>query len=350
MRMARPIVFADSEIADVLDQMSSKLKMTISADIIRPISAAVKRLEEVYASLLLLPEVPRVTMRTDTLQTLLGHFEAKMNDKYPGVLKDAGRSIGRSFAEDFIGTLHKIERIPRDLRALLIFWLEIESRAQWGTFNITKQTQNEVSIEVVDFFLTRGLSGRIHRNCSFMEGYIESFLWESTKTCSRWYRDEYDTPVTEKFPEPTSVIDKPFGEKCIFQISMKNEELTEAFDELYQAKKSYLTGDYRQVALSLRTALEMAFKSKIGMDVSKQVSVTSIIRSFRELNLLPSTSHNTIKDLYGRSSAIIHRSIPATKESSRVLICDGEDVLRVLELITLGEEIKMEIQGSINKT
>lgn len=345
--MTKPIPFSDTEVNSVLDQMSEKLKDDVTQQVIRPISLALEQLQEIYAHLLLLPEVKTVTMRTDTLQSILSNFEAEISDRYPPVLEKAGRSIGRSFAEDFVQTLRSIKRIPVSMKALMSFWLEIESRAHWGDFDIRQFKQDKVTISVKDFFLTRGLSDHIHRNCSFMEGYIESFLWEATKTCSRWYQSEYGTLATNRFPEPISVKDIPFGDRCRFVISLKKEELTEAFNELYQAKDLFSTDKHRSVAVSIRAALEMAFKSKIGIDASKQAPVTSIIRAFRDLDLLPSLSYQTIKDVYGRSSAIIHKSVPATRETSTLIIRDTEEVLRVLELTSLTEKKKKELLDSL---
>lgn len=344
----RPIVFGEEETNRVLDQMSLRLKDSVSLEVVKPVTLALERIKEIFNHLLLLPEVPAATVRINTLQTLLRHFEVELADKYSAILLDAGRAIGRSFADDFVKTLHNINRIPMNLRSLIKIWLEIESNAKWGIFDFDESNENKITIHVTDFFLTRSLSDHIHRNCAFMEGYIDSFLWEATKTCSRWYYDAYGTRVIEKFLEPVLVKDNPFGAECRFEITLKTEELTEAFDEFYIANKYYLKNDYKSVALSLRTALEIAFKTKIGIDSSKQVPVTSIIRSFRNLNLLSSLPYRTIKDLYGRTSAIIHAGIKKpNKNDIRTLVRDAEYVLREIELIVLTDSKKKKLNETI---
>jgi len=347
--LRKPEQFREDEIQTVLEKMSKKQKEDVAKKVIAPISSALNLLKDVYGHFLLLPDVETLTMRAETLQTLLAHFEVQMPEsQYPAVLKNAGRSIGRSFSRDFIQTLRGINSVPMNLSALIGFWLQIESRARWGTFDVKKETKDEVIIEAKDLFLTRGLSDRRHRNCAFMEGYVESFLWETTKTCCRWIQQQYRTDVAEAFPEPSSVKDEPFGMDCRYSISLKKEELTEAFDAFYQAMEYSSIGNYESAVLSLRTALEQAFKSKIRIETSKYVSLTEIIRIFKAFDILPLPSYRMIKDLYGRSSAIIHRSVPATKEYADTLIYDAGEVLRVLELTYLEEEKRKKLLGSIS--
>jgi predicted hydrocarbon binding protein len=342
--MTKPKVFNEEDTESILEIMSEKLSDDVNADVVQPISMALQRIKEVYAHLALLPGVPRVTMRTETLQTLLNHLGSALSDNFVTVLKEAGNSIGQSFAEDFVTTLKRINIMPYDLNALIKIWLNVESNARWGIFDVKKTKENQITIYVEDLFLTRGLSEDIHRNCSFMEGYIEGFLWETTKTCARWYEKEYGLSDKNRFPEPISVKDTTFGSKCKFEVLLKQEELVEAFDEFYEAKLCCVKGDYRRVALSLRTALELAFKAKVGIASKKQVPVTSIISEFRNLQLLPAPPYRTVKDVYGRTSAIIHGSIrkPA-KNDVEVLVSDTGYILKVLELMKLKEEEKKDI-------
>jgi hypothetical protein len=184
-----------------------------------------------------------------------------------------------------------------------------------------------------------------------MEGYIESFLWESSKTCSRWYKKEYGSIDKTRFPEPISVRDEPFGSRCRFEISLKQEELIEAFNEFYKAKESCQQCDFQKVALSLRMALELAFKEKLGIETTRQVPVIGIIRALHETEFLLSSAYRTVKDVYGRTSAIIHGGVKSpTKEDCDALVTDTGYVLRAIELLRLNEDQKKKIEGSIEST
>jgi len=343
-RVLRKHGYSEKEIKKVLDTMSTQQQEAVVTSVIRPITTALECFKQIYANLLLLPETPAVSLRTDTLQTLLSHFEAELGVKFNKVLKDAGKSIGKSFANDFINNLKSLNYVPLDLNALITLWLTIESNAKWGDFSLKRMSQNKLRIEIDNFFLTRGLVENPHRSCSFMEGYIESFLWVTSKTCSRWYATEYGGFDRKKFMEPFSVKEEPFGSKCRFEITLKTEELTDAFDDIYEAQLSCDIADYKKIALSLRTALEKSFKIKVGIEIGKQVSITSIIKAFRELEYLDSTSYRIIKDLYGRTSAIIHGSIkrPA-KEDCESLVADAEYVLKVLELLDISDAQKRRV-------
>ena len=86
--MTKPRVFVEQDIETVLEQMSLKLSDTVNADVVRPIALALERIKEVYAHLALLPGVPRITMRTETLQTLLRHLESAIGENYDAVLRE----------------------------------------------------------------------------------------------------------------------------------------------------------------------------------------------------------------------------------------------------------------------
>jgi predicted hydrocarbon binding protein len=286
----------------------------------------------------LLPGVADVTLRVTTFHAILDAFWRKTQEKYDGIIQFAGENIGSSFGEELIKFLRENGQLPQNEQVLLRVWGRIDSNAGWGDYDIHfSQTDKNISIDLKNSIFTRGLTDNRHRHCKFSCGYINGVLWSLLKTYYRWFREEV-RPLEPMF-EPISVEEILQNDEnhCHFEIKLKEEELQDAFDRLYDAKMAFSQNNLTESAAKLRSSLESAYKQRIGLSMDDRTSLSTLIKACKvEEVKLP---HEKTKDMYNALSRIIHEGEPNLEKFKSYLL-GTENSLRSLEELHMDENSK----------
>ena len=317
--------------------------------IIEPIEIALDNLKESVAEMKLLPGVDRIVLRVQTIQRLLDSvMEDVGRNRYRKLISEAGEDIGRSFAHDTIDFLMDINRLPADEKVLIEFWNKLDTYANWG-YSKTEFEGTKIIVEIENNFVAKGLTEDKHRHCTFTEGYIKGFLWEALKEHYRWFSREITRPATSLW-EPVAVSEKKGKDSCIFVVERKEEELSDAFNNFYDAKVAFRLGNYQQAVISIRRALESALKQKIGLGIYDKTASEPIMTAYSKSGILPSNlSFQKIKDIWGSTSAVVHKRKLPSKEKCEKMIKEESKILRIFELMEIDENSKTKVLNELQK-
>jgi hypothetical protein len=338
----------DTDVQLALDRIIEKQRVKIGYEVLDPMTVALEKLKNVYAGLILLPEISAFTVRVETLRTLLDSFMDPSTRPYNERLRQAGFSVGQSFSEDFFRSLEEIEMIPTDYPQVVRLWLQIEHNANWGTFSV-RDYENGFFIVADDTFLTRGLDKEVHRHCEFMSGYFDGFLWGILPMFPRWFRATFKMPSGQSAVRVDSVEHKSSGSKCNFDVKLKWELLVDAIDKWYQATLALRGRDQVEFATQVRASIESALKVKIGRPVSDRTNFSPIIRAYKEFAVLDAGLHDRIKDAFGKTSGAIHSGNKITDHDCRQIMGDTWELIRVLELKDLSEMRKQQLNKMVEE-
>ena len=291
-----------------------------------------------------LPEVADVTLRVTTLHTILDEFWRKTQNKYDEIINSAGEIVGLSFGDELIKFLRNNGQLPQNEQVLLNVWAKIDSNANWGEFNIDfDQTEKKVAVDLKKSIFTKGLKTNRHRHCKFTCGYLHGVLWSLLKSYYRWFKREV-RPLEPMF-EPISVIEnrqRDDRDFCYFEIELKEEELNDAFDKLYEAKVASDEKNLMESAAKLRGALESAYKQILGFPIEDRTSLSILNKACKiEEVKLP---HERIKDVYNSLSSIIHRGEPDL-EKFKSYIFATENALKCLEKLEIDDNTRVCIRN-----
>ena len=243
--------------ADEINQIITIGGENLRRRTLEPIERAINVLKTMPDLKLL--DVEHVIFRVATLQALLDSMRETLGEKvYKDVMRQAGENIGASFAKDLINFLITAGRFPQDEKTLIRLWNELDTTANWGKFS-TKYEDGQIVVAIKENFLTRGKTQNQHQYCSFMEGYIQGFLWYALKDYYQWFKQNVTQPATRPL-QPTKIIEKQADGVCTFIVELEEEKLPDAFDLFGDAKAAYSAGDFSKSANHLRSAIEIAFK------------------------------------------------------------------------------------------
>lgn len=336
--------------ADV-DEVIAISGADFSKRIIDPLRNVLNHVESLRTRVLI-PDVPHIVMRDLTLQALLESFLDKLGRKeFREAMLEGGELVGMSFADNLIGFLMDIGKLPDDVELLMNIWTAFDTNAGWGTFT-TSVDKNRIKVTIEDSFVTRGLEKDVHRNCSFLEGYIRGLLWGMLKQYYRWYKHEVKLAQLQLLePKNVSHSGQPSEAMCTFEVELIEEELKEAFDLYYEATMAIRNNELPKAAQYLRSCLEYALKQKMGIEEEK-VSLVVILNALKKSPEILKGRILTLADnIYGRTSDIIHApdKFSPTKQRYLSWLGDASIILKILEQQQLSETQKEAVRKNIKE-
>ncbi len=347
--------------ADNIPLIMEKARVDIHTGVIQPLESALRQLQLLkervsnFQLLALTGEfAPAIIIREKTMHSIFESFRKKIaEDIYQAALYEAGYDSGETLSEDLFKYLKNIDCVLQDNDALLTLWTELlDSGAGWGKYSGTlNMNELKLTITIKDSFLTKVPNENRHLNCPFLRGYIFAFVWEAFKERYRQVSDVIKDKL--KYPplEPVSVEEITSDSLCIFDVQLKYEELCTAFQELYEAKKSYdaqkslPNGNFAESVRLIRNALDHAFKEKFGMRTSDQRSVRKIIEALKNTEIkLP---YDQALGVWDRTSDIIHNDIYKEHKECFVFYQTTKAIVNQLERLDLSKFDKDQFKKRI---
>jgi predicted hydrocarbon binding protein len=160
----------------------------ITDNIRRVVATFGKRWEITKDGQLRIGNTINVALRTKTVQILLNAFEKVLPQRFKEIERQAGLSVGQSFAEDLKRELmmYREEAIFKSgreiqlMREKLLLWAKYDSSTGMGLFTIgdpeyTHMHGLRVELKVTNSFLTCDRRSDTPV-CTFLEGYIEGVV------------------------------------------------------------------------------------------------------------------------------------------------------------------------------
>lgn len=320
--------------------------------VVQPLEEALKWLRQQAPSRYLIPSVSSVVIGDRTIQALFKALSSTDPEHFPEVARRVGEAAGTSFADALWEWFDKIGLLPGTVEALINFWLEVDSSAGWGQFELGSRTKDGYLIRLKDNFLVRGQDQPDHKFCSFLVGYIDGFLWLALKEQSRALRPNgwapNDTPE-----EPTRIKPSCSGINCSFVIELRNEELTEAFDRYIEARERLRRSD-RDLdgpVISLRRSLDYGLIGKLGLrrDSPWRTNLRACKEhiGFKEFAQLWKDADSAYEMLSGHVHDPENRALKM--QEIKKLVSDVGAVLKGLELADIGKTRKEAARASVEE-
>jgi len=331
-------IVGDEEIVSIREKCYANLEAQVS----QPIFEAIEHLHKFAFNNALIPEVPAITISIDTFHALIEPTFGEVNEAY----WSKGVKAGKIFAKKYINFLRYEVGVPESISHLLKGWAFFDTGANWGTFDINHdEEQNKIIIFFENNFLNRNIEKDKHEFCPFIEGYIYGVLRISLKYYPRWYKN-----VTKINPQninftPISVKEEPEGDKCKFIVSLKPEELTEAFDKIYYIENLIENGDLRRIPLEIRVMLENALKIKLGINYEERIYVPQLLVPFKAVKDNTELHIKKISNIYAWTSKDAHLTAEYTKEELINNLGIVADFIQDLELIEISNEIRAKLRN-----
>jgi len=328
-----------------LSEITEILGLEFSKETIEPIERALTVLRDLRRTLLM-PGVPKVTMRAATLHTILDEFRSNLRHKYDKVLYQAGITTGESFGDDLMNFLEENKLVPQDEEVLLNIWMLFEENADWGDFEGTvDESREKLEIVISDCFLSRDTSDDTLVHSQFLEGYIEAASWELFKRYPQMFRRALN--LERPHIEPAKILaDTARHDVWKYVIDLQAEELQSAFNRFYESKYALQEEQYGTCELRVRQALENAFREKAQIDPESRVDLPKLMKAFSDSKV--QFDHRKAKNIYGSTSGGIHDREDGKRQRCEKLVRNTGKVLKQIELTTLSEEQKEEIADQIH--
>ena len=185
------------------------------------------------------------------------------------------------FAKKYIDFLRFEIGLPDSLFYVLKGWTIFDTGANWGKFDISGYEENKrIIVTVENSFLTRPLLEDKHRFCVFMTGYIEGVLWTCLNYYPRWWKQITKQNITRI--EPVTIEETTERDTCRFIVTLKEEELSECFDQLFEIEKLVESDNLRKIPTEIRTVIETALKKKLGIDSKEIIYVPQLLVPFKK--------------------------------------------------------------------
>lgn len=337
------LIRTDEEIRQVLEASAYGAARTV----IEPIEQALVRLKEEAVTRYLIPTLPHIIMSTRTVQTFFESLYDQLGkEDSRKVTKQIGESAGLAFGDNFIGFLRHENALPKDMEILLKMWAHYDSSANWGNFSF-EILEQQVMVTVQESFLVRDRVKDTHRFCHFLEGYIFGFMWLTLKEQYRWFTEEVTRPASPSL-EPRKIVEKPDKQTCVFMIELAEEVLVKAFDQYIEAKEAFRSRDYDKSAWKLRNALEVAFKTKVDLDVKSRASFYALIKAYKRVNISHlKINFSEVEKIYHRTTGVVHASAQLKCRDLPSLLFTVGQILKTLELGEIGKQKQGTIQKEI---
>jgi len=317
-----------------INGIRQKCSENLEAQVCAPISQSMEHLKKFAFHNALLPNVPAITISVDTFFTLM----EPSSENFQVSSRWKGFETGEKFAKKYIDFLRSEVGVPQSLFYLLKGWTIFDTGANWGTFEIRNyEENNQLIVTVENSFLTRTHLTNKHRHCEFMTGYIEGVLWTCMNFYPRWFSQIVPQNIIPRV-KPVTIEEKPEGDICRFIITLKKEELTKEFDQLYEIGQLVESDDLRRIPLEIRTVIETALKKKLGIPDKERIYVPQLIIPFKDAKESPRRFKSLIKkipDIYAWASRDAHISLQYSKEEILDAIKIVANFLRELELMEI---------------
>lgn len=307
--------FSTTDVLDVRRKLAGG-ELQDRADTIRGITEAIRKLEELTSESTILltrgalesADVRFAAFRVQTLslffeyacQWLLRFSKGNGEETHHRFLTALGWEVGFTYARQLLSRLYDAKELPGDLWALLELWAHFENDTGSG---ITKvEPRGDLSFQVIleenplGFFYTKSDS---HSNCQFYTAYYDSLVSEFSLARGRMAR-EFFTDFSPSHSTVLSVRENPLKNRCVFEVTLKPEELGDSFDLLHDAGRAF---DRKELATAIqkgRTALEKAQSGKLP-ELSGD---PKLWKSFQQV--LDKFEFNLMRDAYQKASAFVH--------------------------------------------
>ena len=330
------LIRTDEEIRQILEASAYGAARTVIA----PIEEALAHLKEEAVTRYLIPTLPHIIMSVRTMQTFFESlYEQLGKENFQKVINEIGENAGLAFGDNFIGFLRHENALPKDAEVLFKMWAHYDSSANWGIFSFEILEQQAI-VTVEKSFLVKDRVKDPHRFCHFLQGYIFGFMWLTLKEQYRWFTEEFTRPAVLPL-EPRKIVEKPDKRACRFMIKLAEEALAKAFDQYIEAKEAFRAKDYDKSAWKLRSALEVAFKTKIDLDVKSKISFYALVKAYKRANVTHlKINFREVEEIYHKTSAVVHASTRIKCRDLPSLLFTVGGILRVLELGEIGKRKK----------
>jgi hypothetical protein len=327
-----------------LKDIANLLGMEYAQKAIEPIKSALEFLESIRGSFLI-PAVPYVSLREETLHQILDTLRLKMGPKsYSEAMFQAGQLIGVSFADDLMKFLSQQNLIPQDENVLIRIWMMFDTNAGWGKFDgYFDESKKTLNIKVTDCFLSRGLTQEKDRHSRFLMGYVESIAWEIFKQYPRMFNKALRIMRNCYEPNPKNFNFKIDDDTWVFEVGMKEEVLRRSFDYFYDALEAFWKNNFDACVLNIRRSLESAFILKANFDIGEKVPLNILFDAFKDCGV--QLNYGLASDIYGGTSDKIH---PGSKELNlqkcKKLLDNNRKILKEIELAEITPELVEKIK------
>lgn len=326
---------------DAIKKIRAKCSGNLETEVIIPVKNAMKHLRRFAFNNALMPDLPAITISIDTLYTLL---EPSKSQDFEKSIKMKGIVCGQKFAKNYLNFLRLEIGAPKTTQLLLEGWSFFDTGADWGTFDVLyEKEKNSIIITLENSFLLRGLEGGNHIYCNFIMGYIEGVLWAILKYYPRWFKQL--TGYSPCYLEPVKVEEKPEGEICKFFVILKEEELKEAFDIVYDIERFIENDNYRKIPVEIRIMLEMALKQKLNINYEERIYVPQLITPFKKIKEMRGSNIREIKKIYAWANKDAHVINGYSNQEIIESLNNSKKFLMHLELLDLNEKERKRLRN-----
>ncbi|MDD2901823.1 MAG: hypothetical protein PHU44_05260 [Syntrophales bacterium] len=267
---------------------------------------------------------------------------SQSDDLYKAFLNDLGHEVGFTYGRELLNNLRISQSVPIDDFALIELWALFENETGAGVTTIHKIDVNTYEITLknnpIGFFY--GDNGE-HHHCQFYCEYYRAILNEFLTTRPRLARD-FIQDYIPKVMKVISVKEKPRKGRCVFEIKLREEQLTGAFDMLHVALTEMDEEKYGEAVSAAREALVEAQKEKLfsGIDPPRL-----IYKGFQ--GLLSKRDFKLMDDSYQRACGIVHRSKRKDVRGVREIIRHIRYCIHEIERMDIDETKLKEIRESL---
>jgi hypothetical protein len=305
------------------------------------IEEAVSRFQSVKHARFLRPTAP----------VFFGLWREQLGQRADEALPIVGEEFGISMGNSFMDLLISAGRIPFTTDIAMQLLCRYHTDIQWGTFSYQRESPEHLQVKVESSFLTLETDKNRHLYCPFLQGYLSGLLWIVLRERYRWFRNVFSATPDEPLLKPTKVVEKK-DDACLFLIEMSPEELSQAFDALFDSKEKLRAGAYFEALALVRTSLETGFKTRVSIPRSSRVSFFSLIDAYKKA-MIPNDTLDYTKagKIYEAASVAIH-DISMQVQGNKILdrINEAERILRVLDSFTIGRRYRERIYVEVGVT
>lgn len=320
---------------------------------------SIEDIKDILASVLVLKngllstgDIKYAAFRVETLSLIFelmrDAFKSKakrgLND-YREYLENLGDEVGFTFARELISNLvaHNELLNVKTRERLLILWSLYENDTGAGVTTIQKVTQKKIVIKLRNNPL-RYVESEPHSHCHFYVSYLKTLINILLTARARMLQEQLGD-ISAEAPKVVSITEEPDADdNCVFEVQLRPEKLTKAFDLLEQALVSFEKGDYYASSNSVRAAIKSAQLEKLFLDESN--APKNVYKAFKEV--LDSKHYNLMDHAYHRVSKILHPERDKTPKNLNKwavfgILRDIRRVIYILEVTDISPEKAHEL-------
>lgn len=307
--------------------------------------------EQIEEAVSRLQSVKHVCFMRQSAPILFGSWREQLGKHAEEALPIVGEELGILVGNSLMDSLISAGKIPFTTDAAMQLLCRYHTDIQWGTFSYQRESPEHFQVKVEGNFLASETGKNRHLYCPFLQGYFSGLLWIVLRERYRWFRNVFSATPEEPLLKPTKVVEKK-DDACLFLIEMSPEELSEAFDVLFNSKEKFRAGAYFEALTLVRTSLETSFKTRVGIPISSRVSFFSLIDAYKKA-MIPNDTLDYAKagKIYEAASVAIH-DMSKQVQGQRILerINEAERILKVLDSLAVGRKYRERIYVEVGVT